>query len=381
MVEGVKKNIHDSDMYVTLPIDFDGAPEFQWRKCESAEERSMLYIENALRSDLFTPWFYPVLLEAKRAITDFPRISADGKEIFGDIELHFVNEQSVTNAIQNHLVHVRIRNERSIKIFIPETKLNLQQRDEIESHLGRIREPLENMKYLVLRDIPKDVTEEKIRNMAFPNNDIEKITFHEDARGKRCAVLKFEFVENAIAAHSMNNFVRFDDDTENPKRYRTIYAYAELIDWGVGLLDEKITPRSLMLKSEVKEEPKSITEPKKPLNTSAAPRPKATNPKGRIRPAVSLKSKPSASGRAVSSAPRRWPVEEASYRRPLFSSAVPLTYPTPSAYSNGSFGASTPLPLLGDRRAPNIPHPVRSYDDEFERAARGIYRYEVRRFD
>ncbi|KAM3719998.1 Histone acetyltransferase mst2 [Dirofilaria immitis] len=109
----------------------------------------------------------------------------------------------------------------------------------LESRLGRMREPMESMRYLIVKPISDEITEKQIREICFKNYPIESVCFEKDMLGRidftakvllrqvkalrqRMAVLLFPTAREAVAAHSNNDFVRLG--TRNvPSNYVKVY--------------------------------------------------------------------------------------------------------------------------------------------------------------
>lgn len=53
----------------------------------------------------------------------------------------------------------------------------------LESRLGRMREPMESMRYLIVKPVSDEVTEKQIRETCFKNYPIENIRFERDMLG------------------------------------------------------------------------------------------------------------------------------------------------------------------------------------------------------
>ncbi|VDN51303.1 unnamed protein product [Dracunculus medinensis] len=241
------ESLHSRELYNQLPVGWEGAPQFQWRVCLEPEDRCLLIIQNVAFEDLFHPWIYPVMLRAQRTITDFSRMSS-GKKNLGEVGMYFLDDHPISTAVLSHLIHVRIP-QRCLKVFIPFTKWMLKYSSIIEERCGLIREPVESMKYLVLKPVAKSVDQNIIKDV-FKNHSIENTIFETDAVGQRCAILKFATATRAIAAHALNNFVPLGDDN---RFIRVLFAYEDIRKFGLGLLGNAIKPVDLLTHSELKE--------------------------------------------------------------------------------------------------------------------------------
>ncbi|CAG9530502.1 unnamed protein product [Cercopithifilaria johnstoni] len=199
-----------AEYYKTLPVDWDGAPEFQWRLCKDESDRRVVIFENVLPADMHNPWFYTALLRCKRVIMEFPlsagKIDADFNHLYGRIEAYFQSDHPIAYCAVNNLVHIRTGAHR-VKIYLPQTKWVRKYKEILESRLGRMREPMESMRYLIVKPVNDEVTEKQIRETCFKNFPIESIRFERDMLGQRMAVLLFPTAREAVAAHSNNDFV------------------------------------------------------------------------------------------------------------------------------------------------------------------------------
>ncbi|MCP9261790.1 hypothetical protein DINM_004506 [Dirofilaria immitis] len=252
-----------AEYYKTLPIDWDGAPEFQWRRelyvncgikydqfllsttfvvCKDESDRRVVIFENVLPADMHNPWFYTALLRCKRVIMEFPlsagKIDADFNHLYGRIEAYFQSDHPIAYCAVNNLVHIRTGAHR-VKIYLPQTKWVRKYKEILESRLGRMREPMESMRYLIVKPISDEITEKQIREICFKNYPIESVCFEKDMLGRidftakvllrqvkalrqRMAVLLFPTAREAVAAHSNNDFVRLG--TRNvPSNYVKVY--------------------------------------------------------------------------------------------------------------------------------------------------------------
>uniref|UniRef100_A0A0R3RRT9 RRM domain-containing protein n=1 Tax=Elaeophora elaphi TaxID=1147741 RepID=A0A0R3RRT9_9BILA len=209
-----------AEYYKTLPVDWDGAPEFQWRLCKDESDRRVVIFENVLPADMHNPWFYTALLRCKRVIMEFPlsagKIDADFNHLYGRIEAYFQSDHPIAYCAVNNLVHIRTGAHR-VKIYLPQNYRSVsilakwvrKYKEILESRLGRMREPMESMRYLIVKPVGDDITEKQIRETCFKNYPIENIRFERDMLGQRMAVLLFPTAREAVAAHSNNDFVHF----------------------------------------------------------------------------------------------------------------------------------------------------------------------------
>ncbi|VDK84420.1 unnamed protein product [Litomosoides sigmodontis] len=197
-----------AEYYRTLPVDWDGAPEFQWRLCKDESDRRVVIFENVLPGDVHNPWFYTALLRCKRVIMEFPlsagKIDADFNHLYGRIEAYFQSDHPIAYCAVNNLVHIRTGAHR-VKIYLPQTKWVRKYKEILESRMGRIREPMESMRYLIVKPVNDEVTEKQICETCFKNYPIESVHFARDMQ--RMAVLLFPTAREAVAAHSNNDFV------------------------------------------------------------------------------------------------------------------------------------------------------------------------------
>ncbi|VDM08903.1 unnamed protein product [Wuchereria bancrofti] len=206
-----------AEYYKTLPVDWDGAPEFQWRLCKDESDRRVVIFENVLPADMHNPWFYTALLRCKRVVMEFPlsagKIDADFNHLYGRIEAYFQSDHPIAYCAVNNLIHIRTGAHR-VKIYLPQSKnvTNLAKwvrkyKEILESRLGRMREPMESMRYLIVKPVNSEVTEKQIRETCFKNYPIESIRFERDMLGQRMAILLFPTAREAVAAHSNNDFI------------------------------------------------------------------------------------------------------------------------------------------------------------------------------
>lgn len=243
----------ESSVYSTLPIDNAGAPEFIFRKFRKPEEQKVLLLENASRSILCSPWCYPVTLFAERIITDFPKLFTEGKDSYGDVEFYFPNEDLLKAAVITHLIHLRApQTGLKLKVIIPQTTALLKVQETLKERLGRVREPFECMRLLVIKNVPQDLGISEVQK-CFPHHGAVEVSFNYDALDQRCAVVKFGSAELAIAAHMTTGFVKFDTGSGNTKSYKVLYAYVQMNHWGKRLMDDPQNPLGLLTVNEMKE--------------------------------------------------------------------------------------------------------------------------------
>ncbi|VDO39014.1 unnamed protein product, partial [Onchocerca flexuosa] len=223
-----------AEYYKTLPIDWDGAPEFQWRMCKDESDRRVVIFENVLPADMRNPWFYTALLRCKRVIMDFPlsagKIDADFDHLYGRIEAYFQSDHPIAYCAVNNLIHIRTGAHR-VKIYLPQTKWVRKYKDILESRLGRMREPMESMRYLIVKPISDEVTEKQIRETCFKNYPIESVRFERDMLGQRMAVLLFPTAREAVAAHSNNDFIHFGARNVSSNYVKVYFPNVDFHGW------------------------------------------------------------------------------------------------------------------------------------------------------
>uniref|UniRef100_A0A8R1XLN6 RRM domain-containing protein n=1 Tax=Onchocerca volvulus TaxID=6282 RepID=A0A8R1XLN6_ONCVO len=223
-----------AEYYKTLPIDWDGAPEFQWRLCKDESDRRLVIFENVLPADMRNPWFYTALLRCKRVIMDFPlsagKIDADFNHLYGRIEAYFQSDHPIAYCAVNNLVHIRTGAHR-VKIYLPQTKWVRKYKDILESRLGRMREPMESMRYLIVKPISNEVTEKQIRETCFKNYPIESVRFERDVLGQLMAVLLFPTAREAVAAHSNNDFIHLGARNVSSNYIKVYFPNVDFHGW------------------------------------------------------------------------------------------------------------------------------------------------------
>uniref|UniRef100_A0A1I7V6P6 RRM domain-containing protein n=1 Tax=Loa loa TaxID=7209 RepID=A0A1I7V6P6_LOALO len=223
-----------AEYYKTLPIDWDGAPEFQWRLCKDESDRRVVIFENVLPADMHNPWFYTALLRCKRVIMEFPlsagKIDADFNHLYGRIEAYFQSDHPIAYCAVNNLVHIRTGAHR-VKIYLPQTKWVRKYKEILESRLGRMREPMESMRYLILKPVSDKVTEKQIRETCFKNYPIESIRFEKDMLGQRMALLLFPTAREAVAAHSNNDFVHLGAQNVSSNYVKVYFPNVDFHGW------------------------------------------------------------------------------------------------------------------------------------------------------
>ncbi|VDN05180.1 unnamed protein product [Thelazia callipaeda] len=228
------KKILMEDYYKSLPIDWDGAPEFQWRLCKDESDKCLVIFENVLSSDTQNPWFYTTLLHCKKVVKVFPlsagKIEADFNHLYGRIEAYFQSDHPIAYCAVNNLVHIRTGAHR-LKIYLPQTKWVKKYQEILESRLGRIREPIESMRYLIIKPVGNQVTEKEIRETCFKNYPIESVRFEKDFRGVRMAILLFPSTREAVAAHFNNDFVSFGSSTSSENYVKVYFPTVDFHGW------------------------------------------------------------------------------------------------------------------------------------------------------
>lgn len=222
--------------FMTLPICWDGAPEFQWRTVRTLGDRRTLIIENVFWSDVGNVWLYPVIVRASEVRLNFEKQGGDVNEYPGRLELKFMDETVVISCAINYLVHVRTTRGRRLKIFLPQTKAAVRLKNDLEQRLGRVREPNEVMCQLIVKPVEESVTEDQVRDVAFRSYRIQRVEFRVDSLGQRCAVVTFGDAVVAAAAHLANEFVHFEE-AHSAKWSKVYYPYVMMRQvGGDGLL-------------------------------------------------------------------------------------------------------------------------------------------------
>ncbi|MFH4982234.1 hypothetical protein AB6A40_008943 [Gnathostoma spinigerum] len=218
------------DDWRNWPIDKEGAPLFEFRKCAGQNEKRSIMIDNALPSDLYNPWIHAATQRARQIDTCFMQLYAleSTKNGYGRILLSFSDDTAVMSAVINNLIHVRTHNCRRLRVFLPLTKGTMKQRQEIEKRQGHLREFPFSMRQLILKPLRDDVTEEHIRNEAFRDHEIEAVEFKQDLLGQRCALLTFKSASRAVLAHCANNYVPFGDTKNGDKWIRVLSCYVAI---------------------------------------------------------------------------------------------------------------------------------------------------------
>ncbi|EFO26446.2 hypothetical protein LOAG_02038 [Loa loa] len=226
-------DVHHDVHFSRLRINWDGAPEFQWRTVNEENDKKLLKIENIMPSDMHNPWLYPVVLSASRVETDFPCLSFnEGTNFtFGKINLYFPDNNTLAFCTLNYLVYMRTTAGRRAKIFLPQTKSITKFGRSLEKRLGRLRMPTQDMCQLLMKPVPDGITEKHIRNNVFPHWEITKIEFKQDSLEQQCSVLTFPSAQLAIAAHCTTNYVTFE---ENSSTAAILYSTVAIPKWDEG---------------------------------------------------------------------------------------------------------------------------------------------------
>ncbi|VDK47456.1 unnamed protein product [Anisakis simplex] len=207
---------HTDQHFMSLPVNWDGAPEFQWRILNKAEEANTLIVENAMPADMWNVWMYPLVLRAEQIITNFRR--SPGNELNSDaiglsLAIRFCHtaDDLITGAFVCCIATVTP----SFHVLSAILSSSMYEyKDELQTRLGRVREPSIHMRQLLLKPIGEQITQEQILNHTllknYPSATVEfKV---DDSSKERYAILTYPSAELTVALHSMNNYIQLNDD-------------------------------------------------------------------------------------------------------------------------------------------------------------------------
>ncbi|CAB3406090.1 unnamed protein product [Caenorhabditis bovis] len=216
-----KKIYEDEDEKAPFEVNWEGAPEFQWRLCDFPRDERKLIIENVVWADLHNPFIYRCIHRAINVDLTFPgRFTSDGSRAFnGKLTLTFPPNVPIMDEALRHLIYFRTGDGRRIKVYLPQNTQSLKRKEEFESKLGRVIKPTPRMLQLVVKVLPSGYEPSLDDACAwFPDQAVIGCELVNDEMGQPCAVVNFETAEEAIAAHAGKSFVKIETiqkSTEN----------------------------------------------------------------------------------------------------------------------------------------------------------------------
>uniref|UniRef100_A0A1I7TQ63 RRM domain-containing protein n=1 Tax=Caenorhabditis tropicalis TaxID=1561998 RepID=A0A1I7TQ63_9PELO len=215
--EPKKKVYEDEDEKAPFEMEWEGAPEFQWRLCEGARDEKKLIIDNLLWADLNSVFIYRTIQRATSCEINFPaRFAGEGdRGAFGKLTLLFPAFVPIMDEALKHLIYFRSGDNRRIKVFLPQTTISLKRKEEFEGKLGRLIKPTPRMHELVIKILPEDYTPTLDDACEwFPEQSVIGCELVNDEMGKPCAIVKFETAQEAVAAHASKSFVTINHQKE-----------------------------------------------------------------------------------------------------------------------------------------------------------------------
>ncbi|CAI2349856.1 unnamed protein product [Caenorhabditis sp. 36 PRJEB53466] len=214
-IETPKKKVYeDEDEKAPYEMHWDGAPEFQWRLCDTPRDEKKLIIDNLMWADLNNVFIYRTIQKATSCDINFPmRFAAEGtKPTYGKLTLYFPGFVAIMDEALKHLIYFRSGDGRRIKVFLPQTAGSLKRKEEFEGKLGRLIKPTPRMMELVIKILPDNYTPNLDDACAwFPYQAVIECVPATDEMGKPCAIVKFETAEEAVAAHAGKSFVNISE--------------------------------------------------------------------------------------------------------------------------------------------------------------------------
>ncbi|EFO90463.1 hypothetical protein CRE_02611 [Caenorhabditis remanei] len=223
--EPKKKVYEDDDEKAPFEMQWEGAPEFQWRLCDGARDEKKLIIENVMWADLQDVFIYRTIQKATLCETSFPtRYSNEGQRpVYGKLTLIFPGFVAIMDEALKHLIYFRSGDNRRIKVFLPQTTVSLKRKEEFEGKLGRLIKPTQRMMELVIKILPDGyVPTLDDACQWFPDQSVIGCELVQDEMGKPCAIVRFETAQEAVAAHASKSFVFIGLKGEEVKKEETI---------------------------------------------------------------------------------------------------------------------------------------------------------------
>ncbi|GMR47881.1 hypothetical protein PMAYCL1PPCAC_18076 [Pristionchus mayeri] len=209
--EEEKKEEKFKDEHSTLPfvIDWDGAPEFQW-KIPEGKGGATLVIENADTLDLFEPFLYRASLKAQSVSVRMPgRVIEDQPTArhYGTISLQYLNDGEAIRYAMVNLIYFRSKGDRRIKVYLPQTVVALKRKSEFEKRLGRKIAYPDAMKKIMVKSTDLSLAECTFgmdeAKVAFPDEEIESVERITDSHDKVGFVITFKCAHETVLAHAM----------------------------------------------------------------------------------------------------------------------------------------------------------------------------------
>ncbi|GMS95557.1 hypothetical protein PENTCL1PPCAC_17732, partial [Pristionchus entomophagus] len=219
--EEEKKEEKFKDEHSTLPfiIDWDGAPEFQW-KIPEGKGGATLVIENADTLDLYEPFLYRASLKAQFVSVKMPgRVIEDQPTArhYGTISLQYLNDGEAIRYAMVNLIYFRSKGDRRIKVYLPQTTVALKRKSEFEKRLGRKIEYPEAMRKIMVKSGDLSLAEctfgvEEAKGL-FPDSDIEGVERVTDSHDKVGFVITFKCARETVIAHATTRHVKVGEIT------------------------------------------------------------------------------------------------------------------------------------------------------------------------
>ncbi|GMR44682.1 hypothetical protein PMAYCL1PPCAC_14877, partial [Pristionchus mayeri] len=208
--EKKKEDFPDEHSKLPFVIDWEGAPEFQWKIPENKPNAgATLVIENADTLDLFEPFFYRASLKAESVTVKMPgRVIEDQPTArhYGTISLQYNNNGDVIRFAMVNLIYFRTKGDRKIKVYLPQTVPALKRKAEFERRLGRKIEYPEAMRQIMVKSTEVSLAECTFgmdeAKVAFPNKEIESVESITDCNGKVAFVITFKCAHETVHAHA-----------------------------------------------------------------------------------------------------------------------------------------------------------------------------------
>ncbi|GMT23915.1 hypothetical protein PFISCL1PPCAC_15212, partial [Pristionchus fissidentatus] len=219
--EEEKKDIEKfKDEHSVLPfvIDWDGAPEFQWKIPEGKAGAVNLVIENATVLDLYEPFLYRASVKAQSIQVKVPgRVIEDQPTAkhFGTITLQYMNDGEAIRFAMVNLIYFRSKGERRIKVYLPQTTNALKRKSEFEKRLGRKIEIPDTMRKMMVKSTDVSLSECTFgvdeAKIAFPDREIESVERVVDCNEKVAFVVTFKTAHETVLAHANNRSIKIGD--------------------------------------------------------------------------------------------------------------------------------------------------------------------------
>ncbi|EGT48673.1 hypothetical protein CAEBREN_16231 [Caenorhabditis brenneri] len=208
--EPKKKVYEDDDEKAPFEMEWEGAPEFQWRLCEGNRDEKKLIIDNLMWADLNNVFIYRTIQKATTCEINFPtRFAGEGgRANYGKMTLYFPAFVAIMDEALKHLIYFRSGDNRRIKVFLPQTVVSLKRKEEFEGKLGRLIKPTQRMMELVIKILPEDYIPTLDDACSwFPDQSVIGCELVNDEMGRPCAVVQFETAQEAVTAHASKSFV------------------------------------------------------------------------------------------------------------------------------------------------------------------------------